>query len=97
MSRLIFSPLAARDLDETFDTIAIHNPIAAARMIELLEQTCRTLAQQPGLGAPCDELRPGMRYMTCKNYVIFFHSTNSDVEILRIVHGARDLKTLFNP
>ncbi len=97
MNRLIFSPLAKQDLDDIFDSIAVHNPLAAARMIQLLEQTCRTLAQQPGLGAPCDELRPGMRYFTRKHYVILYLASNSAVEILRIVHGSRDLSPLFNP
>ena len=32
-----------------------------------------------------------------RNYLIFYRVTGDDVEILRIVHGRRDLETLIFP
>ena len=97
MKRLVFSPLAAQDLNDIFDWIVVKNPIAAAKTIQSLEQTCRLLAQQPGLGAACDDLRLGMRLVAHKSFVIFYMVTDAAVEIVRVVRGSRDLPSLFTP
>jgi plasmid stabilization system protein ParE len=42
-----------------------------------------------------DDLRM-MRLQNFKNYLIFYRTSGGDkLEVIRIVHGARDLPTLF--
>jgi toxin ParE1/3/4 len=47
------------------------------------------------MGQQRDELLPGMRCFSLSNYVIFFRATASGVEIVRVVHGARNIEELF--
>jgi toxin ParE1/3/4 len=49
----------------------------------------------PELGRKRDELSPRLRSFPVKNYIIFYRRMASGVEIARILHGARDLPTLF--
>jgi len=38
---------------------------------------------------------PEIRTLAVGNYVIFYRPTAEGVEIARVLHGARDLETLF--
>jgi toxin ParE1/3/4 len=95
MSHLIFSPRAAFDLDDIYDYIAQSNPASAARIIQRIEKACRNLSQFPALGAQRDDLRPGLRVFPSGNFIICYRIAGTAVEIVRVVHGARDLPSLF--
>ncbi len=91
MSRLLrFAPSAERDLNEILAYIAADKPGAAARFVGKLKDRCQLLAEQPTLGKECRELRPGYRRFSVDNYIIFYRLSGSDVEIVRVIHGARD-------
>ncbi len=53
------------------------------------------LASHPHLGRCRDDLGVGSRSFAVGEYVIVYWVENSDVLILRVVHGRRDLETLF--
>lgn len=38
---------------------------------------------------------PGMRLFALGNYVIFYRSGADEVEIVRVIHGARDWRRIF--
>lgn len=97
MSSLSFSPDASQDLDDIYNYIAQRDPRAAARLIADIEQRCRTLAQFPGTGRSREDLSPGLRQSTIRGYAILYRPRNSGVEIARVVHGARDLPSLYYP
>jgi toxin ParE1/3/4 len=47
---------------------------------------------------PTNESIPALRVWPIdgfRNHLIFFHPTNDGVEIVRVLHGARDLEALF--
>ena len=59
------------------------------------------ILKSPGLGAPCrfsrTELR-GIRRVPISGFpkhLVFYSVENNDVLILRVLHGARDLESLF--
>lgn len=96
MSRqLVFSRSAQRDLDETLLYIAKDKPGAAIRFVELLRTKCELLIDHPQLGEDCSELRPGMRRLRFQAYLIFYRMTEVKIEIVRVIHGARDWAGLF--
>jgi toxin ParE1/3/4 len=58
----------------------------AARYINELELCCQTLADNPGLGRPCDDVRPGLRRLEHRNHVIFYRQEREGILISRILH-----------
>jgi toxin ParE1/3/4 len=93
--RVRFSPAAEADLVEIKSFIARDKPLAAARLLRSIRgRISETIARFPELGQSCDDLIPGLRRFPIGNYVIFYRVTDR-VEIARILHGARDIESLF--
>jgi toxin ParE1/3/4 len=95
MNRAIFSPVSRRDLREILDYIAQDSRVRARRFVDKLEQKCELLARSPHLGFECEDLLPGMRVWPVGRYLIFYRSVAAGTEIVRVVHGARDIPRLF--
>lgn len=95
MNRYRLTPEAANDLDEITGFIAADNPQAAARLIDSLQEKCQALAEMPGIGRSREELALNLRSAHVGKYVIFYRPEAEGVEILRVVHGARDIPKLF--
>lgn len=47
------------------------------------------------LGERRDDLRPGLRSSTVGSYVVFYFPLADGVEVVAIIHGARDVESLF--
>jgi len=80
------------DLDHIFERIAKDRPRAAAEMIRRIRQRIGRLAT-PGLehmGRP--GLDPGTRELVEPPYLIVYevHQAREEIEVLYIVHGARN-------
>lgn len=96
MKRLVFSPLARSDLIDIALYIAEDNPGRAESLIAELEEKARTIAERPASFPLRDELSPGLRSAVHGRYVLFFRDLGSEVRIVRVLHGARDLRRAFN-
>ncbi|MBL8827289.1 MAG: type II toxin-antitoxin system RelE/ParE family toxin [Planctomycetaceae bacterium] len=71
--------------------IAADNPAAAYDWLVTLEELFGTLASQPLLGERYQSRRWGPLRRFCHgNYVIYYRPIAEGVDILRVVHGARD-------
>jgi toxin ParE1/3/4 len=92
MSRLHFSSLALKDLEGIHDFIAIDSAPRALRFVSKLERRCHSLIEMRERGRPREELAPSLRSTVEGNYVIFYRPTTDGVEIIRVLHGARDLR-----
>lgn len=88
-------PKAALDLNSIAETIAVDNPQAAERWIEAIYRRCLLLAENPEMGVQRNDIRRGMRIVPSGNYLIFYQLVENDAEIIRVLHGARDLKRIF--
>jgi toxin ParE1/3/4 len=68
----------------------------ANRVIDTVTDRFLVLAGFPDIGRSRDEdFGPGCRSAIVGEYVIVYCVENGDVLILRVVHGRRDLDTLF--
>ncbi len=56
------------------------------RYLNRLESCCRKLGARPGLGRPCDGIRPGLRRMEHGKHVIFYREDAEGILISRILH-----------
>ncbi|MDI6025424.1 type II toxin-antitoxin system RelE/ParE family toxin [Corticibacterium sp. UT-5YL-CI-8] len=90
--RLIFAPLAERDLAEIDDFISVESPVAAQRMILRFEKAAMMLTERPYVGATVTSpKRRGLRKWTVSPYVIFYRIADEQLQIVRILHSARDI------
>jgi toxin ParE1/3/4 len=93
--RYRISSLARRDLDEIHDFIALDKPEAARRWLKKTMDQFAWLANDPGSGEARDDIRPEVRSVSHGNYVIFFRVRQEHLEIVRVLHGARDVRNLL--
>lgn len=96
MARLLLRPAARRDLVEIGDWIARDNRGRAASFVAEIEARMRKVAQRPGLFPARDDVAPGLRAARHGNYLIFFFDHGATIEIVRVLHGARDLTRLLS-
>jgi toxin ParE1/3/4 len=96
MSEIILDREAQADLIEIWRYIASDNPIAADRMLDRIWDGFRVVARFPHGGTARPELAPQLRCYLVGNYVIFFRPAKSGVEIARVLHGARDVDSIFH-
>ena len=96
MNQYRVSDAARSDLDEIWFYIAQDDPAAADKFTRLIISRFPILASMPNLGRERKELAAGLRSLAVGNYIIFYRVAKSGVEIIRILHGARDLPPLFN-
>lgn len=96
MKQYRVSDAARSDLDELWFYIAQDNPDAADRFIRALVSRFPMLAAMPEMGLQREELAIRLRSFSIGNYVIFYRLMENGVEVVRVLHGARDLPPLFD-
>lgn len=95
MPQVLRTSQAHLDLVEIGLRIASDNPVAAARLLDRIDEICRLLATQPGMGRPRPDLHPGVRSFPVGSYVIFYRQVTEGIQVLRVMHGARDIPPHF--
>jgi toxin ParE1/3/4 len=93
-----FLKIAEEDFTETVKFIAEDNPTAAEAIATKIEKNLELLLENPYLGrVPRDEeiRNLGYRYIIVENYIIFYTIEKRTILIHRILHGARNYKSLL--
>jgi toxin ParE1/3/4 len=85
-----YSPRAVADLREILEYVGRHNPRAAARLIDRLENACRGLTTMPAVGSQRDDLAPGLRALSEQLRHLFRPGQTSElIRIVRVLHSPR--------
>ena len=95
MARVTRRPLAEADVFEIWDYIADDSMEAADRWVDQLDEKFHLIATQPMMGRARDELEPGLRSFPFGRYIIFYVPTSSGIDVVRVLHGARDIDAVF--
>lgn len=98
MPRLRMLPSAQVDLVHLLEHITYEsgNLQIAMRFVSALRQKCRDLATLPAtIGRARPELRPDVRSVPYRGYVIFFRYRENYLEVANIIEGHRDIDALF--
>lgn len=95
MTLIKWTPESESDLVEIWHQIATDSMSAADDVMLRIQEQSRKLAEFPLIGRMRDELRRGLRSVSAHPYVILYRIRSEAVEILRVLHGARDLKELI--
>jgi len=101
--RLVLSDAAIADILEQADWyLRQSGPPLAQRWEKAVTSAISFVLRHPGAGSPCifrsSELR-GLRRTAIPRFpkhLLFYRFDGEEVLVLRIVHGARDLETLFS-
>jgi toxin ParE1/3/4 len=95
----VIAPRAETDLDEIWLYIARESGSAdlADRLLDSVADGFLQLARFPHLGRRRDEISRSARTFVVHEYVVVYVVEDGDVLILRVVHGRRDLDSLFGP
>ena len=96
MKHASFDPTARKDLKDIIAYIYKDNPTAARLLRDKFNKTFRLLAKEPFMGERRTEIAVTLRSFSVGNYVIYFRPVREGVEIIRVLHGARDTETLFD-
>jgi toxin ParE1/3/4 len=94
MSRIVLSPRAKEDLIEIWTYIATDNPVAADRMLDVIDEKLAMLAANPRLGPARPDIAEGVRLLPIKRYVILYREVPGGIEAVRVVQGMRRLVAL---
>ena len=82
------------DLREIGQRIAKDNPDAAGRFFDATKEAFELVARHPAIGRLRSFSLSGLRSWVVpgfENYVIFYLPTTDEVQVLAVLHGARDL------
>ena len=92
MSQLLLSESAQEDLDQIWFYIAQDDPRAANQFLDHLIARCHSYVNQPLLGERRPELGSEIRSFSVGQYVIFYRPFADGIQIVRTIHGARDIR-----
>jgi toxin ParE1/3/4 len=95
MGRIVRSPESDADVDEITLYIARHNLDAALRLVDQLNEKLKLLAWMPKLGPARPELGADIRTLPLGNYLIVYRPIRGGIELVRFLHGSRNLRRLF--
>jgi toxin ParE1/3/4 len=87
---------ADRDLAEITSYISADSPAAANRLLDSFVAMFETPASAPAAGRRRDDLRRGVRSFPVGVYLVSYRQVGTDIEILRVIHGRRDIEKAFN-
>ena len=106
MAEVVLAPAACADLLAQWDYYAddVGDPDLADRFLARAETTFKKLARTPGFGRPRSFRHPRMQNLRSwkvddfPKHLIFYRPLPDErgVEIVRVLHGARDLDALLN-
>jgi toxin ParE1/3/4 len=93
--KLVFTDEAKADLLQIGEWIAEDNPPRALTFVDELETRCARLTAMPrAYPLVSRHENSGVRRVSHGNYLIFYRVTADAVEILHVLHGARDYEPI---
>lgn len=83
---------ARADQDAIWSYIATDNMAAADTQIDRIDAAFHRLAEYPDAGRNRPDIEPTIRALPVDNYLIFYRVMAETLDIVSIVHAARDIK-----
>ena len=103
MARFTVRPLAWREINTQLDYLEEQAGLETSeRFLDQLINSFAALADMPRIGVLCGFRKPATRRLRrwpvkgFENWLIFYQARRYGVEIVHVMHGARDIETLLN-
>lgn len=95
-NRIELTDAAKQDLRDIWRGLAEYGQLSIAdEALRGIESKFELLCQFPGAGRSRNEFFPGLRSYPSDDFVIFYRFSSPFVEIIRVLHGRRDLPAIF--
>lgn len=95
MPRILRTRQANEDVLSIWEYIATHNTSAADQLVFRINEVLKQLAAHPGIGEKQEQYRKDLRCFPIGNYLIFYEPIENGIQVLRILHGARQWEDLL--
>lgn len=103
MLQLKIRPLALRDITEIAEYLEAQSGLELAqRFVSAIESDLERLCQLPDIGSPCHFQRTEAQSIRrwpvdgFERWLIFYEPTNKCIEIIRVLHGARNISEILD-
>lgn len=97
MAKVIYSDIAKADLREIWDYVSDDSQLQADRLLGRIRSKLEHLARWNTLGRPRPELSRNCRSYPFGKYCFFFRPIDNGIEVIRVIHAARDLDQIKFP
>ena len=93
MIPVLISEAALRDIEDIWAFVSIESPESATALVRLLLERAFGLKEFPNAGSRVPG-HPGTRRVMVRTWAIFYEVAQSHVEVVRMVHGGRNVGSL---
>ena len=94
--RYIINTRATQDLSEICEYLVSISLTRSDCFLQDFDRKCLQIVNFPLSGKSYAEIRLDLRGMVFQGYLIFYRVLENEVEIMRVIAGRRDLKSLFD-
>jgi antitoxin ParD1/3/4/toxin ParE1/3/4 len=96
MSQYVLTHEAERDLCAIEAYVSQQSPDATGRVLTELREAMLRLANMPGIGHLRQDLADEpLRFWTVYSYLIVYRPETEPLQIIRVLHGARDVRAIL--
>jgi plasmid stabilization system protein ParE len=95
MERYVLAPEALQDLHVIWAFVAADNPQAASELQEEFFEAFGSLAEMPAQGHSREDLTDlPVLFFRVRSYLIVYRRGSAPLEVVAVLHGARDIRTV---
>jgi toxin ParE1/3/4 len=95
MPRILRTRASRSDYREIWAYLAARDVAAADRLVDQFDTALKVIASTPRMGRSVDGFAPNLRSFPVGNYLIFYRPLEDGIELIRLLHGARDITSEF--
>ena len=104
MARVVKRIAAQRDLDSIAASLqAMASPLVAIRFLDASNRDFVRLSKMSGLGSRFESDHPALEGLRVwpirgfRKYLILYRPLDDGIEVVRVLHGSRDIERLLEP
>jgi toxin ParE1/3/4 len=98
VTKVRFTRRAREDLLDIWTYIAPQSASAADRVYDhLIQESCQILREHPRIGRARPEIADDARCIVIERWIAFYRIVGEDIQVVRVIDGARDLANVEWP
>jgi toxin ParE1/3/4 len=94
--RFVLTHVAQADIRDILDFLKTESPAATVRVRSVPREAMRLLAERPGIGHLRTDLADEtVRFWPVFSYLVIYRPDIKPIQIVRVLHGKRDVRRLL--